>query len=624
VNRRLEFEEFVKEHRTVFEPLLDCVIWAVSLLAVSALSVDLNEHQFLTLGVCKVIGIALASQITIGWVAPLYRVRWKNASFEETVALAATVTNATAIDLIVNILVFRHAMPTRSLLAAGAYAFLGCAGIRGVWRLIWEFRTQKTPRAKRAIVFGAGVGGEQVIDALWPRGPFLPVALLDDSPQKRNAQLRHLRVSGTRADIATVAKAVNADTLVVAIPSASSGLIRVLSDQATRAGLDIRVLPQTSELLQQPSVRVSDVRTVTERDLLGRHVIETDVEAIAGYITGRRVLVTGAGGSIGSELCRQIHRFTPAKLVMLDRDESGLHELQLSMEGRALLDKRTLVVCNIQDVDALDDVFREHRPEVVFHAAALKHLPLLEMWPAEAIKTNVIGTRNLLAASMKFGVGRLVNISTDKAADPVSVLGYTKRIAERLTSATTAPAGAVYMSVRFGNVLGSRGSVLITFRAQILAGGPVTVTDPDVTRYFMTVQEAVQLVIQAGAIGGSGEVLVLDMGSPARIAEVARRLVEESNRPIEILFTGLRPGEKLHEVLFEEGEPDIRPQHQLISHVQVPPIDTALIGRLDLSAPPETLKDQLALVSRSPAPTGISAPVAVSDTPEARARLTSA
>jgi FlaA1/EpsC-like NDP-sugar epimerase len=309
---------------------------------------------------------------------------------------------------------------------------------------------------------------------------------------------------------------------------------------------------------------------------------------------------------------------------MLDRDESGLHELQLSMEGRALLDKRTLVVCNIQDVDALDDVFREHRPEVVFHAAALKHLPLLEMWPAEAIKTNVIGTRNLLAASMKFGVGRLVNISTDKAADPVSVLGYTKRIAERLTSATTAPAGAVYMSVRFGNVLGSRGSVLITFRAQILAGGPVTVTDPDVTRYFMTVQEAVQLVIQAGAIGGSGEVLVLDMGSPARIAEVARRLVEESNRPIEILFTGLRPGEKLHEVLFEEGEPDIRPQHQLISHVQVPPIDTALIGRLDLSAPPETLKDQLALVSRSPAPTGISAPVAVSDTPEARARLTSA
>jgi FlaA1/EpsC-like NDP-sugar epimerase len=410
----------------------------------------------------------------------------------------------------------------------------------------------------------------------------------------------------------------------VAIPSASSGLIRVLSDQATRAGLDIRVLPQTSELLQQPSVRVSDVRTVTERDLLGRHVIETDVEAIAGYITGRRVLVTGAGGSIGSELCRQIHRFTPAKLVMLDRDESGLHELQLSMEGRALLDKRTLVVCNIQDVDALDDVFREHRPEVVFHAAALKHLPLLEMWPAEAIKTNVIGTRNLLAASMKFGVGRLVNISTDKAADPVSVLGYTKRIAERLTSATTAPAGAVYMSVRFGNVLGSRGSVLITFRAQILAGGPVTVTDPDVTRYFMTVQEAVQLVIQAGAIGGSGEVLVLDMGSPARIAEVARRLVEESNRPIEILFTGLRPGEKLHEVLFEEGEPDIRPQHQLISHVQVPPIDTALIGRLDLSAPPETLKDQLALVSRSPAPTGISAPVAVSDTLEARARLTSA
>ena len=293
---------------------------------------------------------------------------------------------------------------------------------------------------------------------------------------------------------------------------------------------------------------------------------------------------------------------------MLDRDESGLHELQLSIEGQALLDRRNLVVCNIQDIDALDATFAEHCPEVVFHAAALKHLPLLEMWPAEAIKTNVIGTRNVLAASVKVGVGRLVNISTDKAADPTSVLGYTKRIAERLTAATAAPPGSAYMSARFGNVLGSRGSVLTTFRAQILAGGPVTVTHPDVTRYFMTVQEAVQLVIQAGAIGERGEVLVLDMGSPARIAEVARRLVEEADQPIEIVFTGLRPGEKLNEVLFEEGTPDVRPKHELISHVQVPPMDTTLIRHFDLSGTPEFLKDQLARVSSSPAPAGITHP----------------
>jgi FlaA1/EpsC-like NDP-sugar epimerase len=244
--------------------------------------------------------------------------------------------------------------------------------------------------------------------------------------------------------------------------------------------------------------------------------------------------------------------------------------VQLSIEGRAMLDSRLLVVCDIRDKAALAAVFDEHRPEVVFHAAALKHLPLLEMWPAEAVRTNVFGTQNLLDAAQRAGVTKFINISTDKAANPTSVLGYSKRVAERLTAAAGTDGEGTYLSVRFGNVLGSRGSVLTTFRQQVEAGGPVTVTDPEVTRYFMTVEEAVQLVIQAGAIGDNGEALVLDMGEPVRIADVARQLVAQAPRPVEIVYTGLRPGEKLHEDLFGTGEVDVRPRHPLISQVPVP------------------------------------------------------
>jgi FlaA1/EpsC-like NDP-sugar epimerase len=246
-----------------------------------------------------------------------------------------------------------------------------------------------------------------------------------------------------------------------------------------------------------------------------------------------------------------------------------------------MLDSRHLVVCDIRDATALAAVFDEHLPEVVFHAAALKHLPLLEMWPVEAFKTNVLGTLNVLEVSAKIGVDRFVDISTDKAANPCSVLGYSKRLAERLTAAVGERSSGEYLSVRFGNVLGSRGSVLPAFRAQIEAGGPVTVTHPDVTRYFMMVEEAVQLVVQAGAVGRTGEVLVLDMGSPVKITEMARRLVAESPRPIRIVFTGLRPGEKLAEDLFGSEEVVVRSAHPMISAAIVPPVDPEVVRRLE-------------------------------------------
>jgi len=383
------------------------------------------------------------------------------------------------------------------------------------------------------------------------------------------------------------------------MPSAGARVIRDLSEMAARAGLEVRVLPPTRELVEG-AVGLSDIREVTEADLLGRRTIDTDLTAIAGYLTGRRVLVTGAGGSIGSELCRQIDQFKPDQLIMLDRDESALHSVQMSLEGRALLDTRNLVVADIRDAARVDEVFAEHAPEVVFHAAALKHLSLLEMYPAEGWKTNVLGTNNVLRSAAKVGVNHFVNISTDKAADPESVLGYTKRIAERLTAWYANRTRGDWVSVRFGNVLGSRGSVLQAFRAQVDAGGPLTVTHPNVTRYFMTPVEACELVIQAAAVGDRGEALVLDMGEPVKILDVAKRLAAAAPIDIDIEFTGLRPGEKLHESLVSMSELDIRRAHPLISHVPVPPIVPTQLGLFDAQSDDSARRSMVAMCDDYP------------------------
>jgi FlaA1/EpsC-like NDP-sugar epimerase len=379
-----------------------------------------------------------------------------------------------------------------------------------------------------------------------------------------------------------VAQDYDAEVMLIAIPSADAALVRELSEVGVEAGLQVRVLPPVSELLDG-RVGEGDIRVLTEADLLGRREIDTDIAAIAGFLTGRRVLVTGAGGSIGSELCRQVARFEPAALAMLDRDESALQAVQLSIEGRALLDSRDLIVADLRDGPRIEEVFEEHRPEVLFHAAALKHLPLLEMHPEEGVKTNVFGTLNLLEIALRFGVDRFVNVSTDKAADPTSVLGYTKRVTERLTAAADEAGRGTYLSVRFGNVLGSRGSVLTAFRSQIEAGGPVTITHPDVARYFMTIEEAVQLVIQAGAIGADGDVLVLEMGDRVRITDLARRLIEATENPVEIVYTGLRPGEKVQEVLVGQAELSEPTSHDLISRVGVPTLAFGDLPRLDTS-----------------------------------------
>ncbi|RZU50147.1 FlaA1/EpsC-like NDP-sugar epimerase [Krasilnikovia cinnamomea] len=523
------------------------------------------------------IACAITLQTAIGHQQYLYRGRYGFGTFEEVRAVSTTVLAVVVVLSVVDLLVPGRPMPLSAPLLGGPVALVVMLGVRYLRRLQTERRLRPdAAQATPVLLFGAGAAGQRLLRSLLqdPSGQYVPVGLLDDDPAKRHLQVSGVPVLGARENIPDALTSTGARTLIFAVANADGSLIRHIRGLTLGAGASFKVVPSVSELLDG-RVRASDVRDVKVSDLLGRHQIDTDLEAIAGYLKGKRVLVTGAGGSIGSELCRQLDRFEPAQLMMLDRDESALHAVQLSLRGRALLDSPDLILADLRDTEGIKALFEERRPEVVFHAAALKHLPLLETHPGEAVKSNVWGTQTVLEAAAAAGVERFVNISTDKAANPSSVLGYSKRITERLTAHASTTSDGTFLSVRFGNVLGSRGSVLTAFAAQIAAGGPITVTDPDVTRYFMTVQEAVQLVIQAAAIGRDGEALVLEMGQPVRIAQVAKQMAEQADTPVEIVFTGLRPGEKLHEELFGEGEQDARPLHPLISHVAVPPLDPA-------------------------------------------------
>ena len=561
---------------------LDVSIWWVALVLGTGLRLEFQLRNFHLDRIAITFVLISVVQLVIGIREGLYLGRFSFGSFEEVAALGRTVLVTSTVALVV--VAVTHTIPASVPVISGFIAVMLMAGSRYGWRLILERRKRPSQEADRLLIVGAGEGAVQVITAMLrnPDSSYLPVAIVDDDPRKGHLRIRGVPVGGNRHDIAALAAARNANTMLIAIPSAPAELVRELSAIGASAGLRVKVLPPVDELFDG-RVSVADIRPLTEADLLGRHEIRTDLDAIAGYLAAKRVLVTGAGGSIGSELCRQVDRFGPAELVMFDRDESALHEVELSLRRRALLEDSNLVIGDIRDRKRLAEIFDRHRPEVVLHAAALKHLPLLEMYPDEAVKTNVWGTQHVLDLSKEYGVERFVNISTDKAADPTSVLGYTKRLTERLTAYADGQATGTYLSVRFGNVLGSRGSVLTAFRHQVDNGGPITVTDPDVTRFFMTIEEAVQLVIQAGAIGGDGDVLVLDMGEPVRIADVARRLAEQAERDVDIVFTGLRPGEKLHEVLIAPDELATATTHPLIYRMRSEPFDPAGLQKFDWS-----------------------------------------
>jgi FlaA1/EpsC-like NDP-sugar epimerase len=531
--------------------------------------------------VLRVIPVVFAVQAIIGYIVGIYRRKWRYGSFDEIAGLVTTTFISVACLLFLRFFDHSQNPYPRSVIVIGGFAALFLmGGVRYVWRVIREQLRRPTEQtATKILVYGAGEGGIQMVNTLLrnPSSPYLPVGFLDDNPTTHRLSISGVPVIGGRESMAEARGKTGASTLLIAIPSADSSLISDISSRAQTLGMIVKIVPPVQNLDERP-LNPSDIRDLTDEDLLGRRKIHTDLQQISDYIVNRRVLVTGAGGSIGSELCRQLARFNPAELIMLDRDESALHEVQLSIHGRALLDTPQTVLADLRDVATINQIFESRRPEVVFHAAALKHLPLLERYPLEAYQTNVVGTATLLQAAKNVNVQVFVNISTDKAANPISILGYSKRIAERLTAHVGANSSTgKYISVRFGNVLGSRGSVLMSFRDQIEKGGPVTVTHRGVTRYFMTISEAVQLVIQAGAIGSSGEVLVLDMGEPVSIYDVATQLVRNSQKSVAIEIVGLRSGEKVHEELFGDGEIDTRPEHPLISHVPVTPISREVL-----------------------------------------------
>ncbi|QCU79296.1 polysaccharide biosynthesis protein [Citricoccus sp. SGAir0253] len=545
--------------------------WVVMIPVAAWFRYEFEVQRMPVLGLLLIAIVTIALQSVLGIVTGVYRGRHPYGTFAEVRALTYVVV---LVGALTSVLVFAVGtawnVPRSVALIATPMALFCMLAARYVFRLSRERRLGPRQDAARTIVYGAGYLGETVIRRMQTDADstFRPVALLDDDPELSNLEIRGVRVLGGFDDIATVAECTAAEELVIAIGRADSSLVRRITDAAQDAGLRVRVLPLLENILAGHT-KLSDLRDISIEDLIGRHPVDTEVESIADYIAGKRVLVTGAGGSIGAELCRQIAKYAPTELIMLDRDETGLQQAQLGVVGHGLLHTRDVVLADIREPEALERVFQERRPEVVYHAAALKHLPMLEQYPEEAWKTNVLGTLNVLRAARNADVATFINISTDKAANPTSVLGHSKRVAEKLTAWMGQETGRPYLSVRFGNVIGSRGSMLPTFRSLIEKGGPLTVTHPDVTRYFMTIPEACQLVVQAGAIGAPGEVLILDMGEPVRILDIAERMIEMSGKDIEITFTGLREGEKLHEELVGLGEGDERPFHPKISHALV-------------------------------------------------------
>ncbi len=592
--------------RVIAEAGYDVVVWIGGLLIAAAATRDLTGAHLTTVDLWAWMAGTCVLVVGCGLVAGLYRGRCLRGSRDEvmSVALAGFLTACGLAVAGPAVVTGQRALP-ETVLGGAACALAAMLGARYVLSVVRVKSRPAAPTATKIIVFGAGKAGAQLIHRLTTQSgaAYRPVAILDDDPAKRRLRIHGVPVLGGRDQLAMAAARTGAGVLVIAIAGGRGEVIQSLTEAAERCGLVPKVIPSVLELLTR-GARIEGVRDPRISDLLGRRAAATDVASVRGHIAGKRVLVTGAGGSIGAELCRQLYQLEPAELIMLDRDESALHAVQLALRGRALLDSEETVLADIRDRRRVTEVFERFRPDIVFHAAALKHLPLLESCPAEALKSNVLGTLNVLQAAADHGVQSFVNISTDKAANPVSVLGYSKRITERLTSYMSAVTGGTYLSVRFGNVLGSRGSVLTALSAQVAAGGPVTVTHPDVSRYFMVVDEAVHLVLQAAAIGRGGEVLVLDMGEPVRIADMARRLAAGTGREVEIVFTGLRPGEKMTEDLLGRGEIDQRPFHPLISQIPVHAVRPYEVISLDIDADAPSLRLAMAALACGPARPG--------------------
>lgn len=506
----------------------------------------------------------------------IYSRYWRYASVEELLLLSGSVTASAvitgALALLANWILPDPILIPRSV----AFIFLllalaATAGPRLAIRLMSRYNLQTSTAVRTPVlIVGAGSAGSVMVRELREHQQLSMevIGFVDDDPAKLNIKIHGVPVLGNKQDIPRLVAQYDIRQVIIAMPTAPGKVIRTVVSICEQCGIKAKIIPGIYELLDG-KVRVNQIRDVQIEDLLRRKPVRTNTAAVGELIRGKRVLITGAGGSIGSELCRQVAHFEPSEMLILGHGENSIFMIQNEL-AKVVSPNTELkaVIADIRFADRIRHIFEDYQPEIVFHAAAHKHVPLMEMNPTEAITNNVLGTRNLLQAALAVDVQHFVMISTDKAVNPTSIMGASKRTAELLVHQAARTSGKAYVAVRFGNVLGSRGSVVLTFKQQIAAGGPVTVTHPEMCRFFMTIPEAVQLTLQAATLGRGGEVFTLDMGEPVKITDMARDMIElsglEVGRDIDIVYTGTRPGEKLYEELFVPGESYERTVHEKI------------------------------------------------------------
>ena len=529
--------------------------------------------------------LSLAAYYVFSYFLNLYWRDWEYASVYEVITVVKCVSAAVIVSTIAGIVWFKTLVTWQFVVVLWLLLVCAVGGVRLSMRIFREYFVDSVvmENAKPTLIVGAGAAGTLLVRQMLmhPKMRMMPVAFVDDDPEKQRKDIYGVRILGTTKDIEKIVQHMGITKVVIAMPSLPNKKLNEVYDVARKTGAECVILPNIDEVMSG-NLHVQQLRNVEIEDLLGRDPVELDQTLIEKQLRGKRILVTGAGGSIGSEICRQVSSFRPKELIILGHGENSIYQLNMELLGKYAEHFRiTPVIADVQDRKRIFEVMEKYRPDVVYHAAAHKHVPLMEINPREAVKNNILGTRNVAEAANHAKVKTFVMISTDKAVNPPNIMGATKRLCEMIVQdMATKSETTKYVAVRFGNVLGSRGSVIPLFKKQIAKGGPITVTHPDIVRYFMTIPEAAQLVIQAGSLARGGEIFVLDMGKPVRIVDLAKNLIRlsgYSEDDIEIKFTGLRPGEKMYEELLNEGE--INPK-QIFPKIHIGIADNSKIDRV--------------------------------------------
>lgn len=529
--------------------------------------------------------LSLAAYYVFSYFLNLYWRDWEYASVYEVITVVKCVSAAVIVSTVAGIVWFKTLVTWQFVVVLWLLLVCAVGGVRLSMRIFREYFVDSVvmENAKPTLIVGAGAAGTLLVRQMLmhPKMRMMPVAFVDDDPEKQRKDIYGVRILGTTKDIEKIVQHMGITKVVIAMPSLPNKKLNEVYDIARKTGAECVILPNIDEVMSG-NLHVQQLRNVEIEDLLGRDPVELDQTLIEKQLRGKRILVTGAGGSIGSEICRQVSSFRPKELIILGHGENSIYQLNIELLGKYAEHFRiTPVIADVQDRKRIFEVMEKYRPDVVYHAAAHKHVPLMEINPREAVKNNILGTRNVAEAANHAKVKTFVMISTDKAVNPPNIMGATKRLCEMIVQdMATKSDSTKYVAVRFGNVLGSRGSVIPLFKKQIAKGGPITVTHPDIVRYFMTIPEAAQLVIQAGSLARGGEIFVLDMGKPVRIVDLAKNLIRlsgYSEDDIEIKFTGLRPGEKMYEELLNEGE--INPK-QIFPKIHIGIADNSKIDRV--------------------------------------------